>query len=165
MKIVRSVLVSFLFLIITSVAIAQGGGGEGANKKPAKKEGESSAPVRKSSEGNNKENRASDRLMWVRVASGQPLPSDAIVGGVELGGQNNGATLYICRAEYNGGVHPGKLIGGFCNIGFAGQEIVLSNYQVATGKGSVQTKEWICASSNWWTGSESHALCLSGQFS
>jgi hypothetical protein len=134
---ILSRLISFVIVVTCSTfAYAQGGGGENANKKLPKKESEGAAPSGKASEPNSKENRTSDRVMWVRVELGQAPPSNAIVGGVELSGQNNGAALYVCRAEYKGGVHPGKLIGGFCNIGFAGQEVVLSNYQVATGKGS-----------------------------
>lgn len=128
---------AILLLLCSGVAMAQGGGGEDANKKVPKKENEAGiSPKKTPAETPTRENRDRNRVTWIRVESGQPLPSNAILGGVELSGQNNGAALYVCRAEYNGGVHPGKLISGFCNIGFAGQETVLSNYQVATGKGS-----------------------------
>src|ERR1051326_4640296 len=130
MKLLSAFAAVLILLLWPCIAIAQGGGGENTNKKLPKKETENSSSVKKApSETSKRENNNSDRVTWVRIESGQSVPSNAIVGGVEVGGQNNGAMLYVCRAEYNGGVHPGKLIGGFCNISFAGQEIVLSNYQ------------------------------------
>jgi hypothetical protein len=62
---------------------------------------------------------------WIDSASGAPLPANAVAGGEE-----NGHRLYVCRASYNGGVHPGKVVAGNCNIGFGGDEIVLQQYQV-----------------------------------
>ena len=62
---------------------------------------------------------------WVDSQSDSPLPSNAVVGG-----QENGHRLYVCRASYNGGIHPGKVVAGNCNIGFGGQEVVLQQFQV-----------------------------------
>jgi hypothetical protein len=73
---------------------------------------------------------------WVRLSRGQSVPNNAITGGIELGGDNNGTTLYVCRAAYNDGVYPGKLLNGSCNIGFGGKETVVSTYEVAVGSGS-----------------------------
>jgi len=39
-------------------------------------------------------------------------------------------TLYVCRASYNNGLHPGKVVAGKCNIGWGGQEIILTNFEV-----------------------------------
>lgn len=72
-------------------------------------------------------------VSWIRSSVNQDLPSNAIAGGVEL--NNYGRTLYVCRADYNGGTHPGKLTDGYCNFGFGGKEISLANYEVATGNG------------------------------
>ncbi|HEY9675367.1 MAG TPA: DUF3421 domain-containing protein [Waterburya sp.] len=63
--------------------------------------------------------------MWVPPPSSGKVPQDAVVGG-QVSGQN----LYVCRAEYEGALHPGKLWKGNCNIGFGGQEVVLNNYEV-----------------------------------
>lgn len=76
------------------------------------------------------------RINWVRRSRGQSIPANTIVGGIELGGDSNGVTLYVCRADYNGGVYPGKLLNGSCNIGIGGKEMVLSTYEVAVGSGS-----------------------------
>lgn len=61
------------------------------------------------------------RLEW---AAGPSAPN-MVVGGGERGGQ-----LWICRAAYEGGVHPGKVIGGQCNIGYGGKEISLPGFDV-----------------------------------
>jgi hypothetical protein len=55
------------------------------------------------------------------------IPLDALVGGSEAG-----APLYLCRATYNGGTHPGKVRPGFggCKIGWGGQEITVPSYEV-----------------------------------
>lgn len=44
--------------------------------------------------------------------------------------------LYICQTYYNGGVHPGKVVAGNCNITYAGHEIERHNFRVLTrGRG------------------------------
>jgi hypothetical protein len=55
------------------------------------------------------------------------IPLDAVVGGSE-----GGAPLYICKAAYKGGTHPGKVRPGFggCKIGWGGQEITVPSYEV-----------------------------------
>ncbi|HEX2955939.1 MAG TPA: DM9 repeat-containing protein [Chitinispirillaceae bacterium] len=63
-------------------------------------------------------------LQWVPASNGA-VPSNAVVGGHEPG-----RDLYVCRAAYHGGVHPGKLVGNCCNIGWGGREIMLLNYEV-----------------------------------
>ena len=50
-----------------------------------------------------------------------------------LGGQNrNNVPLYLCRAEFNGGVHPGKIQPEFrgCNIPYGGKEHTVFEYDV-----------------------------------
>lgn len=58
------------------------------------------------------------------------LPNWAASAGWEA----NGDPLYICRAQYSGGLHIGKIRHGFdgCNIGYGGQEITVSYYEVWT---------------------------------
>lgn len=65
-------------------------------------------------------------ISWIDH-SGKSIPSDAVVGGVQNDPYH---ILYICRANYHGGVHPGKLISGKCNISWGGEEIEFSHYQV-----------------------------------
>lgn len=77
---------------------------------------------------------------WTSMHNGWPLPNDAIIGG---GQSNPQATLYVCHASYNGGVHPGKLFNGNCNISWGGNEIVLSQYEVLTSNMPVN---WVSSS-------------------
>lgn len=44
---------------------------------------------------------------WIPKGS---IPANAVVGGRE-----NDRDLYVCRASYEGGLHPGKIISGNCN--------------------------------------------------
>lgn len=53
------------------------------------------------------------------------IPKRAIEGGYE-----NGNPLFICQASYKGGVHPGKIVAGSCNIGYGGLEVVRSDFRV-----------------------------------
>ena len=66
--------------------------------------------------------------MWV---SGPAVPHDATVGGYEDGGH-----LYVCRAWYGGGVHPGKVVGGNCNIGYGWREIAIPRFEVLAAAGT-----------------------------
>ena len=75
-------------------------------------------------------------VKWVASTGG--LPADAFIGGSE----NNGSRkLAVCRAAYQGGTHPGKVVAGKCNIGWGGKEIVLSPFEVMTNKGV--TLAWV----------------------
>lgn len=65
---------------------------------------------------------------WVPSEEGQPVPRDAVRGGRE-----RQDTLYVCRAAYQGGLHPGKLLAGKCLIGYGGKEVGLSRYEVLVG--------------------------------
>lgn len=69
-------------------------------------------------------------IYWQAARNGQ-IPDGAVVGGNEP----NGASLFICRAAFNGGVHPGKIRFGFqgCFIPYGGQEHRVSNYEVMVG--------------------------------
>jgi hypothetical protein len=72
--------------------------------------------------------RAASAYAWVRSDSNQPIPPDAVVGGREPD-----RLLYVCRAHYAGGTHPGKVVAGTCNIGYGGKEIVLPGYEILVG--------------------------------
>jgi len=67
-------------------------------------------------------------LRW--VAKGADA-TDAVQGGEE-----DGHPLYVCRASYASGIHPGKVVAGKCNIGYGGKEIVLANYEILVGSGA-----------------------------
>ncbi|MBK19979.1 MAG: hypothetical protein CMM52_14195 [Rhodospirillaceae bacterium] len=63
-------------------------------------------------------------ISWANVSSGR-LPKNVITGGSE-----RGRRLYLCRAKYKNGTHPGKVVAGKCNIGWGGKERVIRSYQV-----------------------------------
>lgn len=68
-------------------------------------------------------------FLWVADSGGQ-VPSGAYQGGVEHPPGNQ--KLYICRAAYNNGTHPGKVRPGFsgCNISWGGKELAVTKYEV-----------------------------------
>ena len=71
---------------------------------------------------------ASAAVSWVPWHGA--VPPGAVEGGFE-----NGLPLFVCRAPYNGGVHPGKIVAGRCNISWGGREIVVAGFEVAVGAG------------------------------
>jgi Protein of unknown function (DUF3421) len=64
---------------------------------------------------------------WVRASNGF-IPRNAWA----VGREEYGAPLYLCRANFHGGVHPGKIRRDFrgCTISYAGREITVPNYSV-----------------------------------
>ncbi|MGI0491239.1 DUF3421 domain-containing protein [Alkalinema pantanalense CENA528] len=78
-------------------------------------------------------------LQWVAASGGQ------VPGGAVLGGQEPGRSLYICRAGYQNGVHPGKVVASNCNISYGGREIEIRNYEVLTNPGQ-RSLRWVTAS-------------------
>ncbi|HEY9881491.1 MAG TPA: DUF3421 domain-containing protein [Leptolyngbyaceae cyanobacterium] len=70
-------------------------------------------------------------LQWTSASAGQ-VPEGAV-----LGGEGGGHKLYVCRANYQGGVHPGKTVENNCNIGYGGQEILVPDYEVLVQPASV----------------------------
>lgn len=68
---------------------------------------------------------ADSGVEWKRWAG--RLPQNAIVGGID---HEQREQLYICRAYYTNGVHPGKILGKKCNIGWGTREIVLDQFEV-----------------------------------
>jgi Protein of unknown function (DUF3421) len=75
-------------------------------------------------------------LQWIPQQNGAK-PPNALSSGAEYMNHNPGSprTLYVCRAAHGNGVHPGKLVGGACNIGYGGQEIEKRQYEVAAYTG------------------------------
>lgn len=74
---------------------------------------------------------------WVGMHSGAPIPGNAVVGG---GQHYPDATFFVCRAPFRGGMHPGKLFNGSCNISWGGTEVVKHHYEVLV---SYQPVSWI----------------------
>ena len=68
------------------------------------------------------------RYSWRAAANGQVPRLNGYVP-IEVGREGN-RILYVCRASYNGGVHPGKIVGSNCNFGWGGNEITIPNYEV-----------------------------------
>lgn len=64
---------------------------------------------------------------WVPARNGQ-VPPNALQAGSEA----DGRPLFVCRAQFRGGVHPGKIgpATNGCNIGFGGNEITIATYEV-----------------------------------
>lgn len=67
------------------------------------------------------------QLLWVNAATGSPVPSHTLIGGEQPGTKQ---VLYICRANYLGGMHPGKLQKGKCTFTYHGNEIRTNHYQL-----------------------------------
>ncbi|KAJ2343955.1 hypothetical protein GGH91_003031 [Coemansia sp. RSA 2671] len=93
--------------------------------------GPSGSGQQQGSRGNNS-NRG---LQWVSASDGF-IPDKAVQGGVE----KDGAPLFVARAMYKGGLHPGKagrhIENGGCAIGFGHKEVNVKEYQVLCGDAS-----------------------------
>jgi V8-like Glu-specific endopeptidase len=74
----------------------------------------------------------SNRFFWTPQLTGDAFPV----------GEENNQTLYSCRANYRGGLHPGKFIAGQCNFGFGGKEIESRNYEVLSSS-STTGYSWV----------------------
>ncbi|KAI8321595.1 hypothetical protein GQ54DRAFT_250918, partial [Martensiomyces pterosporus] len=74
-------------------------------------------------------------FQWVS-ASNSVIPPNAVQGGIE----KDGRPLFIARAMYKGGLHPGKaaphIQKGGCSIGWGHEEVNVSEYQVFCGDAS-----------------------------
>lgn len=70
---------------------------------------------------------------WISYRN-NAAPSYMVVGGSQ---PQSPHTLFVCRGEYQGGIHPGKLVAGRCNIGYGGREIRLSRYEVLIDQGQL----------------------------
>lgn len=65
------------------------------------------------------------------------IPSNAVIGGVE-----NNEQLAICRCEYKGGTHPGKVKGSGCNIGWGGVERIVGTFEILVNTG-ISELDWL----------------------
>lgn len=81
----------------------------------------------------------SKEVRWMQAASGF-VPSGALIAGAEP----NRLPLYLCRAEFQGGLHPGKLVAKNCNIGFGGSEVLLPEYEILLAPDA--SVDWVAAS-------------------
>lgn len=50
-------------------------------------------------------------------------------------GWENGHALFLCRASYRGGVHPGKVVGDSCNISYGGREFPIRQFDLFYPRG------------------------------
>lgn len=66
-------------------------------------------------------------LSWTDASNGQ-IPANPIVASYA-----GNKSLYVCRAKYLEGVHPGQMVDKGCMITFGGKSFVQTQYQVLTG--------------------------------
>ena len=76
-------------------------------------------------------NNAHAQLKWIKYSGS--IPANAVNGG-----QEPGRTLFVCRGAFNGGIHPGKLVDGRCNIGWGGGEHQLSSFEILAGSSDMK---------------------------
>ena len=69
---------------------------------------------------------------WISGEGGRTPPKAVVAGN-----NSTGQPLYVCRAQYEGGLHPGKLAGTSpnCNVSHDGREYSISDYEVLVGDG------------------------------
>lgn len=75
------------------------------------------------------------QLEWVKYEGF--MPSYAVIGGVETN-----RSLAVCRCDYRGAMHPGKVVENACNIGWGGKEIIVKDFEVLVNKGVVDL-DWL----------------------
>lgn len=74
-------------------------------------------------------------ITWKRVqAPFTPDPSNGAIAGGPGSDPNPGSPMYICRAQIQGSVVPGKWIQGNCNVPYGGSEQIMGSYEVAYGR-------------------------------
>lgn len=65
------------------------------------------------------------KVLWVAVPANAPVPAPSVVGGGEPT-----RPLFVCRARYENALYAGKVVDGFCNIGYGGRELTLRPFEV-----------------------------------
>ncbi len=75
------------------------------------------------------------QLKWVPFE--KELPTNAVIGGVE-----SHRELAVCRCNYQGAMHPGKVVEKACNIGYGGAEKIVTTFEVLVNMGLVELS-WI----------------------
>src|SRR5947209_3893833 len=73
-------------------------------------------------------------LSWTSADKDAAIPESAVQGGHE----SDGTPIFICRASHQGGVHPGKVVGGRCNFAWGGQEVSVERYELLTSGDSAK---------------------------
>jgi len=71
-------------------------------------------------------------ISWQRVRSPYTPGAGAIVGGPG-NDPNPGTPMYVCRAQFQGSLVPGKWVQGNCNIAFGNAEHIMNSYEIAYG--------------------------------
>lgn len=57
-------------------------------------------------------------------------PTNNFAGAFDGGPDYNGEPRYLCRAPYQGGIHPGRLIPSGCYISYGGKAFPVTDYEV-----------------------------------
>lgn len=73
---------------------------------------------------------SSPALAWAHGVVSHDPPEGVIVAGWE-----DNHPLYLCRAPYADGLHPGKVVGGMCMIGYGGAEQAIPNFEWGLASG------------------------------
>ena len=71
-------------------------------------------------------------IRWQRVRAPFTPDSGAIMGGPG-NDPNPGSPMYVCRAQLQGSLVPGKWVQGSCNVAFGNSEQVMNSYELAYG--------------------------------
>lgn len=80
------------------------------------------------------------QLSWAKYEG--KIPVDVVMGGEE-----NGQNLPVCRCEYQGGTHPGKVVKNMCHIGWGGKEVYLKIFDLLVHNGATDIS-WEKVSNN-----------------
>ncbi|KTD79394.1 DUF3421 domain-containing protein [Legionella waltersii] len=56
-----------------------------------------------------------------------------------IGRDTNGNPLFVCQANFNGSIQPGKTWPGYyhCNISYGGREVITDNYRVLSAQSEI----------------------------
>jgi len=83
---------------------------------------------------------ADNRHHWRFVDHQIAIPSSAL----QAGHEQNGRTLYLCRAKLDKGMQPGKTWAGYygCNVPYGGQEKVMRPYEIFIWGGHHRHHHW-----------------------
>jgi uncharacterized caspase-like protein len=65
------------------------------------------------------------RVIWDHDLSGA-----ALIVSARGDNPNAGPSFTVCRSEFRGGIHPGRVIGDACHISWGGREYVLPTFEV-----------------------------------
>ena len=72
-------------------------------------------------------------VRW-RAARAPFTPGSGAIQGGPGNDPNPGSPMYVCRAQDQGSLVPGKWVGGNCNVAFNNREDVMGSYEVAYGR-------------------------------